>query len=335
MTSIDNIRLSGGAHGKIRVRKLDSGRYQADAWYRSPNGTLKRVRRSATTKAGAAAALKEQLEPVPLPDIRTIGELLNEWLSRLQDVQLATRKTYKTEIDHYLIPRLGNVKLESISAASIQAALYDVNAKRSHRAAAQARGRINQACEWAVRLGILESNPATSTFVPAGTDRRGPTAPTDESVGLLKETLRADWKSERSGPRSPNPYLAAEIMAGTGARIEEVLTLMWEDIDFAKQTVVLRDTSAVACEKNVLRGHMENKDPRRTVHVGQRLVDILKEHRKDTGLVIANRNGEMVHANTIRRSWRTISRNAGIPEDERVRPQDLTRAVAGRITNPH
>lgn len=112
MTSSDNTRLRRGAHGTIRVQKLESGAYRADAWYRDARGDRKRIRRSAATEAGAKRAIESYFYPHSLPDPRTVGELLTEWLSQHQGVQLSTREGYQSEIDRYLKPRLGNIKLD-------------------------------------------------------------------------------------------------------------------------------------------------------------------------------------------------------------------------------
>ena len=320
-------RLKPGQWGTVTFRQLPSGRQQADVYFRSQAGKLTRVRASGPTKAAARVALEQKIRPTT-QKIETVGDLLTVWLTQPHGWSPATKERYSKVAKNHLLPELGDLRLEEFTTFGAQTALNKLASRISRAAAENARGRLQQACAWAVRMNLLPTDPAASTIVPGKAKRSRPRAPEESAVDRLRRLLEADLKSDRSGPKPLNPWLAFEIMAGTACRIGEACALDAEDIDYELGKLTFRSTVTGTHTAVETKQGLKNQDPYRISHMPARLARILEEHAPKAGPVLVTRKGTRVAPTAIRRAWRRVQAKAEIPEKEWVTPHDLRRRGA-------
>lgn len=185
-----------------------------------------------------------------------------------------------------------------------------------------------------MRLGLLDFDPTAATEIPGRAPRRRPWAPGGDVVARLGQLLEEDLQSARNGPKTPEALLAFEIMRGTGARIGEVCTLDWErDVDLEGCAITFRDTVTSQSGPLTMKGALKNDDPYRISLIPPSLARLLKEYEQPSGPVLQSRHGTQIPPGNIRRSWRRVQENTGIPKEQWLTPHDLRRSVGTIMTN--
>lgn len=158
-----------------------------------------------------------------------LGEWLDFWLENYSrpGIRQSTYEIYRAHLDNHLIPRLGDIPLEELSAAQIQQflneLLQDGNCKSRQRGLAPStivciRNLLKAALEQAVLEERIPRNPARQT--------RPPKVEQPEMNVLSQEELRLFLSRS-----APSRYYAAYVLAlTTGLRRGEVLGLPWRGI---------------------------------------------------------------------------------------------------------
>lgn len=327
-------RLKPGEYGVINTTKLKPGKWRARCYWRDKTGKLRRIERSGTTESQAANRLKLARTQGRFTLVKTVQDLLEEWLKQHDGISTSTRERYQDSLRRHLIPTLGQVRVEDLSSPVIEQGLRDIYVDNSRFAAQRARTLLAMACKWGARMGIVERDFTAEVPIPGKQSRTRPWSPTDDQVTLLLELPQSEYDQPgRSGPKSPSAWLAALLMSTTGGRIGEVCAARWEDVDWEVGTLTYRDTVVYEAGKNSFRGHLKNEDPSRTVYLPLPTLHILRQHRQETGFICAAREGGPMQTGNLRRTWRRVYDRAGIPVDERVRPHDLRRSVGTRLTH--
>ncbi|MFD6073176.1 tyrosine-type recombinase/integrase [Amycolatopsis lurida] len=105
----------------------------------------------------------------------TVGQWLDIWLEMRQTLSFNTRRLYTQQVNDYLKPYLGSVPLRSLTVARVQAmfvAFARANAKRqrplSPATFVRIRGTLHAALNGAIRVGLIERNPAHLVELPSG-----------------------------------------------------------------------------------------------------------------------------------------------------------------------
>jgi integrase len=145
---------------------------------------------------------------------------------------------------------------------------------------------------WGMRdLNWLEENPVSKTQKPS-TARNG-------RIRYLSEDERSKLLTAAKASKSPYLYPLVVLALSTGARLGEMLSLKWSEVDLKKGTVLFKDT--------------KNGDSR-TVPLGQAACSVLKTLRYDrpitpNQLVFEGKNG--TPADT-RAAWEAALKNSCI-----------------------
>ena len=121
--------------------------------------------------------------------------------------------------------------------------------------------------------------------------------------GVLEE-------EERGGKELPQALDALRLLLLTGCRLNEILTLRWQEVDVDKQCLFLADS----------------KRGKRTVYLSPPALALLQRipREKDHPYVIAGKN-KQAHLINLQKPWRRIRKKAGL---EDVRIHDLRHTFA-------
>jgi integrase len=215
------------------------------------------------------------------PTRQTVGDFLCEWLAAIEARGLRpnTLSTYRMLVEKHLIPRVGSVPLQKLSASHLNTAYADMltsgrrNAKTptglSPRTVRFAHSVIRKALADAVKWNRLARNVADAADPP----RKAAT------VKAPKTWTAAELRAFLEYVESDCLVAALRLAASTGMRRGEILGLSWNAVDLEAGRLAVRQTLTVADYKPRL-AQPKTERSRREVALDADTVAALREHRK-------------------------------------------------------
>lgn len=205
-------------------------------------GTGKQVQRSFSGKTQKEVREKMQAAAVELnngtyqaPCKLTVGQWLDIWTAEyLGNVKPATAFLYNQQIRLHIKPRLGAIKLDTLTTPTIQSFYNALLVERddkpglSEKSVRNIHGILHRALKQATLIGYLRFNPADAC-VPPKVVRK-------DILPLDEEQTSAFLKAIEGHPHE----LLYKITLFTGLREGEVLGLMWDCIDFDRGAVTVK-----------------------------------------------------------------------------------------------
>lgn len=244
-----------------------------------PDGRRRqRQRRGFTTERDADTALRKALSAVDEGrhvdrSTVTVGDYLLRWVKG-HPVRPTTRTRYRQSIQRHLIPHIGGIRLQALTAEHLDACYRALEASGGRKGQGlapktirNAHGVVRKALADAVERGYVIRNVAEQARPPR---RREPelTVWTAEQLRTFLEGVREDrW------------YALWHLYATTGMRRGEALGLRWTDVDLDSARLT------VARELTVVDGRPHEDEPktkrgRRTLALDEETVEVLRAHRK-------------------------------------------------------
>jgi integrase len=230
----------------------------------------------------------------------TVCEYAEEWLSMLAGVRPATAIEYRRDLETYVLPRIGGVRIGALDARRIRKLAYDLREEKTKRAA---DGR-----SWAtVRrilapLSVMLSAAAEDGVIPA---KPWPRLPTPRRDPLKRRHLSVEELAQLlAALPTPQDRLLVRFLAETGLRISELKAIRWRDLELDNEPIV-----SVRRRHRLLDGEQETKSERSsgTVPITSQLARELKAHRLRNGqppageLVFAGKGGARLDEANYRR----------------------------------
>lgn len=264
------------------------------------------------------------------PDTMTVSDLLEQWLTTVaaHQVRETTVAGYRATIRLHIVPDLGTIPVQRLTAARVQAFYAAKLATGTGSRTVQlCHLRLSQALSQAVRWQIVPSNVCDNVKSPTVRYKRGETWDGDQ--------LRRFIAASASDSLAP----LWDLLATTGMRRGEALGLRWRDIDLE------RGTATVAQSVVTLAGAPLIQEPkttagRRSLGLLPATVAALRAHRlawiarklaappelwRDHDLVICTAIGSPINPNNVQRNFERIVAAAGLP---RIRVHDLRHSHA-------
>ena len=259
-----------------------------------PDNRIERIRRSEVigsvadfpTVRQARQVLSDLLRKVNSGEYRpqavwTFGRFVEDrWKPDVYPtLKFSGKKYYDNMVNAHLMPVFGETQLRLITRESVQSFLHaKAQGDSAWKTVKHIRTVFGTILEAAVRDDLLPSNPVRKTRMP----RRGPV---EEAVQISPDTLRTLLEKLPEPSRS-----MATILAMTGLRVGELLALRWQDIDFDKGFISVRQT--------VYEGHFDvpkSQRSKRRIPLGPVCAQIFESLRKPgadpAALVFSTRNG--------------------------------------------
>lgn len=278
--------------------------------------------RTAAKKARDAARHAVNRGTYVAPQDLTVADYLRRWVeAHAVALKPSTAKSYRDNIERYLIPRLGHERIQSLSPSLLSLVLRDLYEKGgvggkalSPRTVEFARAVLRKAMDDAVIDRIVEVNPVVGT-------KRPKTVKPHHTVWSSAELRRFLTATEGQ------PFSALWVLAaGTGMRRGELLALRWSQVDLEAGVVVVE--RSVTSINNELHYVTTKNHERREVPIDSRTTAQLRTWRKtqtaerlawgaaykdSEGLVFTWENGAPVSGDYVTKQFVRAQRLADVP----------------------
>ena len=252
----------------------------------------------------------------------TVAQYMDDWMAAhftTKQLKPSTQESYREQVEGYIKPRIGSVRLQDLTAAHVERLYADLLTEGgkggrplSPRTVELTGTILRMALKKAVTIyKLISSNPAADVDLPRPRKGKQDTWNADEMRAIVKAAAE-------------HPLGAMFILgAATGARRGELLGLRWSNVDFASRTVTFQH-NRVGLRSSVQEGSLKN-DEVKTVTVDEATMTILQLHRKkqaelrlasrtwDSGdYVFCNNDGSPLHPRTPHRVWQRIVAASGV-----------------------
>lgn len=243
----DRPRISTRHPGVAYREKADSSR-QYMIWYTGTDGKP----RWQNTPGGEKDAVRARAKIVDriahghkvAPSRTLFADFARSWLEERQNLAPKSVESYRNSIETHLIPRLGpRMKLCDVDVDSV-ARLIDSMRKEGFKAwtIRTTLTPLGGIMTTATRRGLAPANPVLQlerAERPKGDQAKMNILDTDE-IGLLLNNAPDNWRM----------LFAAAVF--TGLRVSELLSLRWEDVDWAEGVLRVRGTKTKQAEREVV-----------------------------------------------------------------------------------
>lgn len=267
------------------------------------------------------------------PSKVTVADYLTgRWLPAMAtQVRPSTLASYAQHVRSYLVPRLGHVPVQRVTADQLSAMYAELLAgggrdggALSPRTVRYVHQTVRRALRDAEDAGLVPRNVAEKARPPRQTRNR------ETMRTWTPQQLRA-FLASRGDDRL---YAMWALLASTGLRRGEALGLAWEHVDLEAGRLAVR-RALVCVGYQVQISEPKTAKSRRSVALDPGTVDALRAHRKaqlaermalgpawtDTGLVFTREDGAAIHPDRASKLFdRHLAAVDGLP---RIRLHDL------------
>ena len=232
----------------VRKRTWRSGGKDKTRWvadYFDQNG--KRHQQQFRTKGEADAFLVQARGEVakgihtPTSASITVAEACERWLRTCEQKERSrsTLTNYRRMVNHHIVPLIGGEKLARLTQPRIEDYRDELLKRSTRYTTDKAIVALKAVLDEAVRRGLVAQNVARPIWGYGGNRRKvgiGIDVPSAEDIRILID--HAGTTHGRSGPCSLRPLLVTAIF--TGMRSGELRGLTWENVDFERRVIVVR-----------------------------------------------------------------------------------------------
>ena len=248
------------------------------------------------------------------------SDVLDEWLKlHKTTVKASTLVRENSYITNHIKPYFKNMYVDKITLRQCQDFTNKAFAA-APAAYAQIIGIVKSVLDYALRLGMIESNPMLYVIKPRKkidvSDKHDNFYNKDELKKFLAAAKDTNLKK----------YAIFRLLAYSGMRIGECLALTWHDLDFKNNTVNINKT--LARTKNGVKIQTpKTKASNRVISLDTETMQVLKmwqlEQRKQLlklginsmnkqQLIFSNRENKYINSDMIRKAIKAIAKKAGI-----------------------
>jgi integrase len=299
------------------------------------------------TRKEAQAALTELLGSIDAgtfvaPSRLTVGRYLEGWQAGLATAgrRPTTIDRYGRMIGAYVMPRIGDVPLQQLSALDLDQLYAALATEGRHRGSGGLSLRtvryvhsiLSKALGDAERKGLVSRNVARLASPPKVSATRAP-----EQATWTPDELRAflaQVEDHRHGP-------AMRVAAMTGLRRSELCGLRWSDVDLDAAMLTVRQSVQLVGGRIVI-GDVKTTRSRRRLDLDAGTVAVLRSHRRaqaaerllvgagwrDHGLVFTAPDGGPLNPDTITQWFGRWVERSELPQ---IRLHDLRHTHATHL----
>jgi integrase len=321
-------RRRGNGEGSIYQRK--DGRWVASITTGKP-GQRKyiygKTRREVQERLKIALREQQQGMLVTTPQ-QTVEQFLTYWLDvRTQSVRIRTHERYRQFVRLHIIPIIGHIQLQKLTAQHIQGMYAELEKRLSPSTVNALHAMLHKALKDAVRWNVVARNVADSVDAPHRVYY--------EIKPLGKEQARVLLDAAKGDSLEALWILALT----TGMRRGEIVALKWQDISLEQNMLQVRRIFTRAPGRPFIESEPKTEKSRRSIALASVTVEALKQHRirqlearsqagpdwKENDLVFCTAFGTPISPNWVLVRFKKLLQKAGLPE---IRFHDLRHSTA-------
>ncbi|TZG25714.1 tyrosine-type recombinase/integrase [Sphingomonas montanisoli] len=262
---------STGVKSYVLQYRSPDGRLRRSVYARFPVFSVDEARKEAirmladVTRGVDPADVKEAKRAAP-----TIGEVCDWYLKEAEagrllgrrrlPIKASTVRMERSRIDRHIRPLIGHRKVSGLKPADIEAMQADIAGGKSAADKGKGRGRkttggsgaasrvistLHSMCEHAVRLGVIDSNPAK------GARRMASSRRTRRLSAIELGKLGAAMRLAASRDESPTGLAAVRLIALSGFRLSEAQEVERAWVDAEGSAVHFPDTKSGAQDRPI------------------------------------------------------------------------------------
>lgn len=273
-------------------------------------------------------------------NVTRVSEFAKRWLETKQTQnKRTTYESYVYTVDYHIIPVLGKHKLQKLTTAHLNDYLKTkLKEGLSTASVVRQRAIIHNILKLAVQEGIVARNVADNCMSISVQREDTKTLSPEEITKLLDAAREVFERDKGKGNKFYQIYHIVLLALATGARRGEILALKWENIDFNRNTLAIKE-NLVEAKGGVHIETPKTKSSRRVIAVDAPVLQQLQELKevndelttkptKDrpdkpqakSEWVFCTRDGKPVTPSNMSRAWRDLLKDAEI---EGIRFHDL------------
>ena len=245
-----------------------------------------------------------------------------------------SRSSFQGNLDRWIYPALGDLRMPDITAANISALLLDIQAQgKAHATVIKVYTVLNSLFKMAYLSDVIPKNPMDKVERPK--QRKDDMRPAEPEAYTIEEVQHIFACLEKE----PLKWQALiRLLVDTGIRRGECCGLQWKDIDFTENTITIAGNLCYTAKKGVYLDVPKNGKTR-TIDVDPDVLGLLQqlrgqqvEHNVISPFVFTqNSSAEPMHPQTPTRYLKKFSERYGIDD---LHPHKLRHSFASiAITN--
>lgn len=340
---------SGKRFYEIRVSRGRGKSYLTTRWYVPDGWSKKAIDRELAkvsaeferqVKAGEIISREEQREKdlqqkQEAAKIQTLNKFGEEVFMPAKSITMSEngRCTYQGNLEHWIYPALGDLKMPDITPANISALLLDMQSKgKAHSTCIKVYTILHSLFKMAYMTDAIPYNPMDKVERPK--PRK------DEIQGKEADTYTTDEVQRIFSALEQEPLkwrAMLHLLIDTGIRRGECCGLQWKNIDFKANTITIAGNLCYTPQKGIYLDTPKSGKVR-TIDVDPTVLELLYQLRiEQAGKAISQfvftqeASPEPMHPQSPTRYMKKFSQRYGVPD---LHPHKLRHTFASiAITN--
>ncbi len=316
---------------EIRVSRGRSQSYLTTRWYVPDGWSQKAIDRELAkvaaeferqVKAGEVISREEQREKdlqqkQEAAKIQTLRQYGEQVFMPAKAVTMSEngRSTYQGNLDHWIYPALGDLKMPEITSSSIDALLLDMQAQgKAIATVVKVYTVLHSLFKMAYSKDVIDRNPMDKV------DR--PKARKDEIRGKEAEayTIEEVHRIFSALEGEPLKWRAMlHLLIDTGIRRGECCGLQWKDVDFKANTITIAGNLCYTPQKGIYLDTPKSGRVR-TIDVDPDVIELLRQLRTEQAskaisqwIFTQEGSSEPMHPQSPTRYLKKFSERCGVP----------------------
>ena len=290
-----------GSWGEIHSKQLNNGRWNAETRLRLYTGESVRIRARGQSKSAATNALKakcaERLgasDTHALSTTSPVKDLLDYWVGTKTKVRPQTRDRYQSVIDVHLHPAFGELRINELTPARLDAWLQ----AQTSGVASSARTVLKGATSMATRYGLMPADPMAVV--------QAVEVEPVEARALDVEEIPA-FRAQIAKSGNETLIDVTDFSLATGLRAGEVLALLFADthVDEDPPVMYMTGTLVYSSETGHIRQSFGKSDAAgRPIQLPAIAVEIIRRRQEKYGalpMVFPSGAGTFIWENNFNR----------------------------------
>jgi integrase len=253
-------------------------------------------------------------ETAAAPTLKDYGE---RWLAQIKDaVKPSTHECYRSNLENYIIPELGNRKLDELNKGTIKDFIAKIRRRKTRRGGEFSRDSIRlmiaslrAVLSEAIDDGFIAVNPVrrVQKFFKKAPVMRSEIEPfTLEQMHQIENGFLQQF---------PEHYPFVLTLNRTGARIGEVIALENDDVDFQNGFLSINKNMPVGIredESDTPKTESSNRDIQMSPQLAEAIQKHLEKRGKSSRFLFTNSAGGPVDYSNFSKKWRKVQEDLGI-----------------------